>query len=102
MIHPDSRTTRQAMGRRTKRQPNAAPQQENLNFRPPPSSTPSSRVSRDPNQLAKRAVARRGKPSAKPGNVKLTLTLDLPRSLAETLTTQAISEEKSLEGLDRE
>ena len=89
------------MGRRARRSPDAAAQQEALNFRPPSSTAPP-RAGRYPNQLAKIAVARRGKPSAKPGNVKLTLTLDLPRSLAETLSAQAISEEKSLEGLVRE
>ena len=74
-------------------------QKEALNFRPPSSSTAPPQASRDPNQLAKKAVARRGKPSAKPGNVKLTFTLDLPRSLAEALTARSISEQKSLEGL---
>ena len=46
-----------------------------------------------------RAVARQRKPSAKPGNVKLTITLDLPRRAAEALAARAISEGNSLEGL---
>jgi len=64
---------------------------------------PFMQTSHNPNKLANVAVARRTKPFAKPGNIKLTtLTGDLPRTLAEALTAQAISQERSLEGLVRE
>jgi hypothetical protein len=58
------------------------------------------RVARsDPDQVAKKlAIARRTKPSTRPGHVKLTLTLDVPRELAERLSARAIREEKNLEG----
>lgn len=45
------------------------------------------------------AVARRTRPSAVPGNVKLTLTLDVPRALAERLSARAIREQRNLEGI---
>jgi len=63
---------------------------------------PLKQTSHNPNHLVKVAVARRTKPSAKPGNIKLPLTGNLPRTLAEALTAQAISQERSLEGLARE
>ena len=53
----------------------------------------------DPDQVAKVAIARRTKPSTRPGHVKLTLTLDVPRELAERLSARAIREEKNLEGV---
>lgn len=42
---------------------------------------------------------RRGKPSAVPGHVKLTLTFDLKRGRAERLSARAIREQKNLEVL---
>jgi hypothetical protein len=51
----------------------------------------------DPDQIAKAAIARRTKPAATPGHVRLTLTLELPRELAERLSARAIREEKNLE-----
>src|SRR5262249_34321567 len=57
------------------------------------------RLITDPEQIARIAVERRAKPSVVPGHVKLTLTLDLPRSLAEQLTTRAMRAGKSLEAL---
>ena len=53
----------------------------------------------EPEQAAKVAVARRAKPSALPGHVKLVLTLDLRRTLAEWLSAKAIREGKNLDGV---
>ena len=65
-----------------------------------PPAPPRARATRpDPDELAKLAVARRTKPSAKPGNVRLALTLDVPRELTERLSARAIREEKNLEAL---
>ena len=57
-------------------------QQRKLDFPLPAApAPPRARVTRpDPDALAKIAVARRTKPSAKPGNVRLALTLDVPAS----------------------
>jgi len=52
-----------------------------------------------PEQIAKVAIARRAKPSAVPGNVKLTLTFDIPRELAERLSAHGIREGTSLEAV---
>ena len=54
---------------------------------------------REPEQAAKLAIARRGRASAVPGHVKLVLTLDVPRALAERLSARAIHEGKNLEAL---
>jgi hypothetical protein len=58
-------------------------------------------ISRDQNadQVAKAAIAHRAKPSAVPGYVKLTITLELKRELAERLSARAIRETKNLEGV---
>jgi hypothetical protein len=53
----------------------------------------------EPEQAAKVAIARRAKPSALSGRVKLVLTLDLRRVLAERLSAQAIREGKNLDAL---
>lgn len=57
------------------------------------------RAGGSPEQAAKAAVSRRAKPSAVPGHVKLTLTLDLKRGLAERLSARAIREGKNLEAV---
>ena len=57
------------------------------------------RVGVEPEQAAKVAIARRAKPSVLPDHVKLTLTLDLRRALAERLSAQAIREGKNLDGV---
>jgi hypothetical protein len=57
------------------------------------------RVGVEPEQAAKVAIARRAKPSAVLGDVKLVLTLDLRRALAEWLTAKAIREGKNLDGV---
>jgi len=41
----------------------------------------------------------RAKPSMVPGHVKLTLTLEMPRALAERLSARAIREGKNLEAV---
>ena len=43
----------------------------------------------DPDQVAKLAIARRTTPSAKPGYVRLMLTLEVSRELAERLSARA-------------
>ena len=90
------------MAPRPRRPPRAAPPatQAPLDFPAPAPPPPRARASRpDPDELAKIAVARRTKPSAKPGNVRLMLTLDVPRELAERLTARALREEQSLEAV---
>jgi hypothetical protein len=64
---------------------------------PPPPQCSHDRA--DVDQVAKAAIARRAKPSAIPGRVKLTFTLDLKRELAERLSARAIRETKNLEGV---
>ena len=65
----------------------------------PASSPPKRRAVQTPEQIAKVAIARRAKPSAVPGNVKLTLTFDIPRELAERLSARGIREGTSLEAV---
>jgi len=48
---------------------------------------------------AKVAVARRAKPSAVPDHVRLVLTLELRRALAEKLSERAIREERNIEAI---
>jgi len=52
-----------------------------------------------PEQIAKGAIAKRGNPSAVPGNVMLTMTFDLKRELAERLSARAIREGVSVEAV---
>ena len=52
----------------------------------------------DPEQAAKVAIARRAKPGAPPGCVRLFLSLELRQALAEQLSA-AIREGKNLEGV---
>jgi len=60
---------------------------------------PNRRPGVDPEQAAKVAIARRAKPSAVPDHVKLVLTLELRRALAEQLSAKAIREGKDLEAI---
>ena len=53
----------------------------------------------EPEQAAKIAIARRAKPRAPPGYVRLVLSLELRRALAEQLSARAIREGKNLEGI---
>jgi len=52
-----------------------------------------------PEQAAKVAIARRAKPASRADHVKLVLTLDLRRALAERLSARAIREGRNLEGV---
>ena len=53
----------------------------------------------EPEQAAKAAIARRAKPGAPAGYVRLVLSLELRRALAEQLSARAIREGKNLEGV---
>jgi hypothetical protein len=53
----------------------------------------------EPEQAAKLAVARRAKPSPVPDHVRLALTLELRRELAEKLSARAIREEQNIEAI---
>ena len=73
---------------------------EQLSLEAEASSTKKAGTRPDADQAAKLAIARRTKPSAVPGYVKLTITLDLKRELAERLSARAISAAtKNLEGV---
>jgi hypothetical protein len=58
---------------------------------------PPSRRILEPNEAAKIAIARRAKPGAPPDHVRLVLTLELRRALAEQLSARAIRSGKNLE-----
>jgi hypothetical protein len=53
----------------------------------------------EPEVAARVAISRRAKPSAIPGYVKLPLTLELRRELAEKLSQQAIRSERNIEAI---
>ena len=53
----------------------------------------------EPEEAARIAIARRAKPAALPDHVRLVLTLELRRALAEKLSARAIREGKNLEGI---
>jgi len=61
---------------------------------------PKARRGVEPEQAAKIAIARRAKPGAPPGYVRLVLSLELRRALAEQLSARAIREGKNLEGVE--
>ena len=67
----------------------------------PLAATPRKRLSTvlDPAAAARLAVARRAKPSAVPDHVRLALTLELRRELAEKLSLRAIKSERNLEAI---
>ena len=48
---------------------------------------------------ARVAVSRRAKPSPIPGYVRLLLTLEVPRDLAEKLSLKAIKSERNIEAI---
>lgn len=82
------------MSRRTTRAGKAADQPEL------PLAAPKARTRGvDPEQAAKVAIARRAKLGAPPGHVRLVLSLELRRALAEQLSARAIREGKNLEGV---
>ena len=53
----------------------------------------------EPEEAAKAAIARRAKPGAPPGYVRLVLSLELRHALAEQLSARAIRAGKILEGI---
>ena len=53
----------------------------------------------EPEEAAKVAIARRAKPGAPPGYVRLVLSLELRHALAEKLSARAIRAGKILEGI---
>jgi len=53
----------------------------------------------EPEVAARLAIARRTKPSAIPGYVRLLLTLELRRELAEKLSFRAIRSERNIEAI---
>jgi len=52
-----------------------------------------------PETAARVAVSRRAKPSSIPGYVRLLLTLELRRELAEKLSLKAIKSERNIEAI---
>jgi hypothetical protein len=72
-------------------------QQPELPLAAPPKSR-SGRVL-EPKQAAKLAIARRAKPGAPPGHVRLVLSLELRTVLAELLSEKAIRSGKNLEAV---
>jgi hypothetical protein len=73
-----------------KRQPRQAPDQPELTFTP-------KKVSASLEDVARKAVAKR--PTTPSGRVSYTLTLALPRDVAERLTARAIRESKNVEAV---
>ena len=67
----------------------------------PLAAPPKSRSGRvlEPEQAAKLAIARRAKPGAPPGHVRLVLSLELRTALAERLSEKAIRSGKNLEAV---
>ncbi len=63
--------------------------------------TPKKRLSGvlEPAAAARLAIARRAKPSSIPDHVRLVLTLELRRELAEKLSERAIREERNIEAI---
>ena len=53
----------------------------------------------EPEVAARLAIARRTKPSSIPGYVRLLLTLELRRELAEKLSLRAIKSERNIEAI---
>ena len=53
----------------------------------------------EPEEAARLAIARRAKPGAPLGYVRLVLTLELRRELAEKLSERAIREERNIEAI---
>src|SRR5262245_59022684 len=88
-----NRVTRRRRSIRSKRSTRVAPTQTRAPL-------PAARAGlARPEAAAKRAVAHRAKPGAPPGHVRLVLTLDLRRALAEQLSAQSIRTGKNLEAV---
>jgi len=67
----------------------------------PLAATPRKRLSTvlEPAAAARLAIARRAKPSSVPDHVRLVLTLELRRELAEKLSQQAIRSGRNIEAI---
>jgi hypothetical protein len=65
----------------------------------PLDTSPKIRAGVSPEEAAKVAIARRTRPSVVPDHVRLTLTLDLRRALAERLSARAIRTGANLEAI---
>jgi hypothetical protein len=86
--------------RSTARSPVANPAGAEQISLPMPAPKPKSRVADGtPEEAAKIAITRRAKPSVVPEHVKLVLTLELPRTVAERLSERAIRAQKNLEAV---
>jgi len=83
------------------RRRSAPPARSNDQPELPLAATPKKRLSTvvDPAAAAKVAVARRAKLSSVPEHVRLVLTLELRRELAEKLSEWAIREERNIEAI---
>jgi len=84
--------------RRSSRPPREGSEQLTL---PPTPAAPKAkaRAIPAPEQAARVYIARRAKPSVVPGHVKLTMTLDMRRELAERLSARAIRDGVNLEAV---
>lgn len=87
--------SRKRSNRRPTRSGRASSDQPEL----PLTTRPKQRGPVEPEQAAKIAVARRAKPSPVPDHVRLVLTLEIRRALAEQLSLQAIREGKNIEAI---
>ena len=85
------------MSRRRRARPRASDDQREL----PLTAAPKARSYRvlAPEVAARLAVARRAKPSPIPGYVRLLLTLEVRRELAEKLSVRAIKTEENIEAV---
>jgi len=85
------------MSRRRRTRPVRSDTQSEL----PLSAVPKRRLSRAlaPEVAARLAIARRAKPSSIPGYVRLLLTLEVRRELAEKLSLRAIQEGRNTEAI---
>src|SRR5262245_39926514 len=83
------------------RRRSAPPARSNEQPELPLAATPRKRLSTilDPTAAAKVAIARRAKLSSVPEHVRLVLTLELRRELAEKLSERAIREERNIEAI---
>ncbi len=74
-----------------KRQPPRASDQPELLF------ATTKKAGRSPEEIARAAVARRARSPS--GNILFTISLALPRVVAEWLTARAVREEKNIDGV---
>ena len=88
------------MSRSRSRQRPGANEPEQLILPPAPAAPKAkTRAIPAPEQAARVYIARQSKPSVVPGHVKLTMTLDMRRELAECLSARAIRDGVNLEAV---